>query len=56
MMRARARVRHLVDPPARAYAHPLIRARVTRWLAARPEYAPNAVGPDRAEWEKLTAG
>ncbi|MFE3764160.1 NAD(P)/FAD-dependent oxidoreductase [Streptomyces sp. NPDC059104] len=56
VMRARARVRHLVDPPERAYAHPLIRARVTRWLAARPDYAPNAVGPDRAEWEKLTAG
>jgi 2-polyprenyl-6-methoxyphenol hydroxylase-like FAD-dependent oxidoreductase len=56
VMRARARVRHLVEPPARAYAHPLIRARVKRWLAARPDYAPNAVGPDRAEWEKLTAG
>lgn len=56
VMRARARVRHLVEPPARAYAHPLIRARVKRWLAARPDYEPNAVGPDRAEWEKLTAG
>ncbi|MEU9006736.1 NAD(P)-binding protein [Streptomyces sp. NPDC048551] len=56
VMRARARVRHLVETPGRAYAHPLIRARVARWLAARPEYAPNAVGPDRAEWEKLTAG
>lgn len=56
VMRARARVRHLVESPARAYARPLIRARVKRWLAARPDYAPNAVGPDRAEWEKLTAG
>ncbi|UUU39038.1 NAD(P)/FAD-dependent oxidoreductase [Streptomyces sp. NBC_00162] len=56
VMRARARVRHLADPPERAYADPEIRARVARWLAARPDYEPNAVGPDRAEWEKLTAG
>ncbi len=56
VMRARARVRHLVEPPQRAYADPEIRARVARWLAARPDYAPNAVGPDRAQWEKLTAG
>ncbi|MFD6968426.1 NAD(P)-binding protein [Streptomyces sp. NPDC059949] len=56
VMRARAKVRHLVDPPERAYADPEIRARVARWLAARPDYAPNEVGPDREEWEKLTAG
>lgn len=56
VMRARARVRHLVEPPERAYADPEIRARVTRWLADRPHYAPNAAGPDREEWEKLTAG
>ncbi|MFE4207548.1 NAD(P)/FAD-dependent oxidoreductase [Streptomyces goshikiensis] len=56
VMRARARVRHLADPPARAYADPQVRARVARWLAARPDYEPNAVGPEREEWEKLTAG
>ncbi|MGW4688160.1 NAD(P)/FAD-dependent oxidoreductase [Streptomyces sp. NPDC004244] len=56
VMRARARVRHLVEPPERAYADPEVRARVARWLAARPGYVPNAVGPDRAEWEKLTSG
>lgn len=56
VMRARARVRHLVEPPERAYADPEVRARVARWLAARPDYAPNATGPDREEWEKLTAG
>lgn len=56
VMRARARVRHLAEPPERAYADPAVRERVARWLAARPEYAPNAVGPDRAEWEKLTSG
>ncbi|MFD3678898.1 NAD(P)-binding protein [Streptomyces sp. NPDC058613] len=56
VMRARARVRHLADPPERAYANPEIRARVARWLAARPDYAPNEVGPDRAEWEKFTSG
>ncbi|MFI5638593.1 NAD(P)/FAD-dependent oxidoreductase [Streptomyces goshikiensis] len=55
VMRARARVRHLADPPARAYADPQVRARVARWLAARPGYEPNAVGPEREEWEKLTA-
>lgn len=56
VMRARARVRHLADMPERAYADPEVRARVARWLAARPDYEPNATGPDRAEWEKLTAG
>lgn len=56
VMRARARVRHLADPPERAYADPRIRARVGRWLAARPDYEPNGTGPDRGEWEKLTAG
>ncbi|MFI9180959.1 NAD(P)/FAD-dependent oxidoreductase [Streptomyces goshikiensis] len=56
VMRARARVRHLADPPARAYADSQVRARVARWLAARPDYEPNAVGPEREEWEKLTAG
>ncbi|MFD9358617.1 NAD(P)/FAD-dependent oxidoreductase [Streptomyces sp. NPDC060031] len=56
VMRARARVRHLAEPPERAYADPQVRARVARWLAARPGYEPNAAGPDRGEWEKLTAG
>lgn len=56
VMRARARVRHLADPPERAYADPEIRARVNRWLAARPDYAPHEAGPSREEWEKLTAG
>ncbi|MGW6688189.1 NAD(P)-binding protein [Streptomyces sp. NPDC054961] len=56
VMRARARVRHLADPPERAYADPEIRARVARWLSARPDYAPHEAGPSRADWEKLTAG
>ncbi|MCX4782802.1 NAD(P)/FAD-dependent oxidoreductase [Streptomyces sp. NBC_01264] len=55
VMRARARVRHLADPPERAYADPGIRARVTRWLEAHPDYTPNAAGPSRAAWEELTA-
>ncbi|WP_030210943.1 NAD(P)-binding protein [Streptomyces sp. NRRL S-87] len=53
VMRARARVRHLAETPARAYAAPDVKARVARWLAARPDYVPNAAGPDRATWEKL---
>lgn len=56
VMRARARVRHLAEPPERAYADPEIRARVARWLAARPNYTPTPAGPDRPEWEKLTSG
>lgn len=56
VMRARARVRHLAEPPERAYADPEVRARVARWLADRPDYAPHLVGPDREEWAKLTAG
>ncbi|MDJ0382682.1 NAD(P)-binding protein [Streptomyces sp. G-G2] len=55
VMRARARVRHLADPPERAYADPAVRARVARWLADRPHYAPSAAGPDREEWERLTS-
>ncbi|MCX5193406.1 NAD(P)-binding protein [Streptomyces sp. NBC_00249] len=55
VMRARARVRHLAEPPGTAYADPGIRARVARWLAARPDWVPGGTGPDRAQWEKLTA-
>ncbi|MEV6652063.1 NAD(P)-binding protein [Streptomyces sp. NPDC051219] len=54
VMRARARVRHLVASPAQAYGAE-VRARVAAWLAARPGYAPHAAGPDRREWEKITA-
>ncbi|MEU8436578.1 FAD-dependent oxidoreductase [Streptomyces sp. NPDC029216] len=56
VMRARARVRHLAEAPGRAYADPAVRARVARWLADRPGWTPNAMGPDRPEWERLTAG
>ncbi|MFH7596334.1 hypothetical protein WDV06_14690, partial [Streptomyces racemochromogenes] len=55
VMRARARVRHLAEPPGRAYADPAVRARVARWLADRPGWVPHAVGPDRSAWEELTA-
>ncbi|WP_162688926.1 MULTISPECIES: hypothetical protein [unclassified Streptomyces] len=56
VMRTRARVRHLADPPERAYADPETRARVARWLAERPGYVPNDAGPSRARWEELTKG
>ncbi|MBW5483051.1 NAD(P)/FAD-dependent oxidoreductase [Streptomyces bambusae] len=55
VMRVRARVRHLAVSPEQAYADPDVRARVAQWLAARPDYVPNATGPTRAEWEKVTA-
>ncbi|MFF4579543.1 NAD(P)-binding protein [Streptomyces sp. NPDC001389] len=55
VMRARARVRHLAEPPGRAYADPAVRAAVARWLADRPGWAPHAVGPDRARWEEIMA-
>ncbi|MCB5180736.1 NAD(P)/FAD-dependent oxidoreductase [Streptomyces antimicrobicus] len=54
VMRARARVRHLAEAPERAYADPVVRARVAQWLAARPDYVPGAAGPDRETWEKVT--
>ncbi|MFJ1865849.1 NAD(P)/FAD-dependent oxidoreductase [Streptomyces sp. NPDC088097] len=56
VMRARARVRHLVGLPGRVYGEPAVRIRVAHWLARRPDYAPPEAGPARAEWEKLTAG
>ncbi|MFJ9339786.1 NAD(P)/FAD-dependent oxidoreductase [Streptomyces sp. NPDC101733] len=56
VMRARARVRHLVGLPGRVYAEPAVRIRVAHWLARRPDYAPAEAGPARSEWEKLTAG
>ncbi|MEU8774388.1 NAD(P)-binding protein [Streptomyces sp. NPDC048606] len=56
VMRARAKVRHLAEPPARAYADPLVRSRVAHWLALRPGFLPHDAGPDRAHWERLTAG
>ncbi|MFI8100408.1 FAD-dependent oxidoreductase [Streptomyces sp. NPDC086023] len=55
VMRVRARVRHLAESPERAYADPAVRRRVADWLAARPGYVPNQAGPDRDEWEKITA-
>ncbi|MBT2492040.1 FAD-binding oxidoreductase [Streptomyces sp. ISL-96] len=55
VMRARARVRHLAAPPAEAYGAPEVRARVAAWLLAHPGDVPNTVGPDRREWEKITA-
>ncbi|WP_274564046.1 NAD(P)/FAD-dependent oxidoreductase [Streptomyces spiramyceticus] len=55
VMRARARVRHLAATPDEAYGTPEIRERVESWLAAHPDYVPNALGPDRKEWEKITA-
>lgn len=56
VMRARARVRHLVVTPDRAFAADEVRARVDAWLAVRPGWTPAHDGPDRAAWEALAAG
>ncbi|MEV8308539.1 NAD(P)-binding protein [Streptomyces flavidovirens] len=55
VMRARAKVRHLAAPPSEAYGAPEVRARVAAWLAAHPDYVPSTAGPDRREWDKITA-
>ncbi|MEV6973752.1 NAD(P)-binding protein [Kitasatospora sp. NPDC093806] len=56
VMRARARVRHLLQPAAEAYATEEVDAAVTRWLAAHPDFTPGHDGPTREQWETLVAG
>ncbi|WP_063042379.1 FAD-dependent oxidoreductase [Nocardia grenadensis] len=55
VMRARARVRHLLDLPQDAYAAPEIQERVAAWLIEHPNFEPPRQGPDRAQRETLTA-
>ncbi|WP_326659554.1 hypothetical protein [Streptomyces sp. NBC_00385] len=51
VMRARARIRHLVQPADQAYGTAEVRARVASWPAEHPDFAPGYDGPAREEWE-----
>lgn len=51
VMRARARIRHLVQPADQAYGTEEVRARVACWLAEHPDFTPGFDGPAREEWE-----
>ncbi|MFF7458255.1 FAD-dependent oxidoreductase [Kitasatospora sp. NPDC008115] len=56
VMRARARVRHLVSTPDEAYGTAEVERRLTAWLAANPGFTPGHDGPTRAEWDTLLPG
>ncbi|MEL5960949.1 FAD-dependent oxidoreductase [Streptomyces sp. CLV115] len=51
VMRARAKVRHLLLTADQAYGTEEVRARLARWLDQHPDFAPRFEGPSRAEWE-----
>ncbi|OEJ35055.1 NAD(P)/FAD-dependent oxidoreductase [Streptomyces subrutilus] len=56
VMRARARVRHLVKPAHEAYGTDEVDRHVTAWLAARPAFTPEHDGPTRDQWDALVRG
>ncbi|MFD7618315.1 NAD(P)/FAD-dependent oxidoreductase [Streptomyces sp. NPDC059802] len=51
VMRARAKVRHLVLTADQAYGTEEVRARLAHWLGEHPDFTPAFDGPARAEWE-----
>ncbi|MFI6277875.1 FAD-dependent oxidoreductase [Streptomyces sp. NPDC050988] len=53
IMRARARVRHLMEHAHEAYAEPAIRARLTRWRSSHPRAADIFDGPARNTWQSI---
>ncbi|WP_380283315.1 NAD(P)/FAD-dependent oxidoreductase [Kitasatospora purpeofusca] len=53
VMRARAKVRHLLQPADAAYGTDEVDHRLTAWLAARPDFAPTHDGPTRDQWDAL---
>lgn len=55
VMRARAKVRHLVLTADQAYGTEEVRARLAHWLDRHPDFTPSFDGPTRAEWEAATA-
>ncbi|MFG2824000.1 FAD-dependent oxidoreductase [Kitasatospora sp. NPDC048365] len=53
VMRARARVRHLLEPADEAYGTEEVDQAVTDWLAAHPDFSPAHDGPTRDQWDAL---
>ncbi|MEU6237827.1 FAD-dependent oxidoreductase [Kitasatospora sp. NPDC047058] len=53
VMRARARVRHLLETADDAYGTDEVDRQVTAWLAARPDFSPRHDGPTRDQWDAL---
>ncbi|MGW4042551.1 hypothetical protein [Streptomyces sp. NPDC004721] len=56
VMRARARVRHLLRPADDAYGTDEVDRHVTAWLAAHPDFTPKHDGPTRDQWDALIPG
>ncbi|MEX0172161.1 FAD-dependent oxidoreductase [Streptomyces sp. LMG1-1-1.1] len=56
VMRARARVRHLLERSDDAYGTEEIDRHLTAWLAARPDFTPRHDGPTRDQWDALIPG
>uniref|UniRef100_UPI003F496395 hypothetical protein n=1 Tax=Streptomyces chartreusis TaxID=1969 RepID=UPI003F496395 len=57
IMRARARVRHLMEQGHEAYADPEIQARLEYWRSSHPRTRDIFDGPDRTTWQSiLSAG
>ena len=56
VMRARAQVRHLLQPADDAYSTDEVDRAVTDWLAAHPDFSPTHDGPTRDQWNALTKG
>ncbi|MFF2009547.1 NAD(P)/FAD-dependent oxidoreductase [Streptomyces sp. NPDC058195] len=55
VMRARAKVRHLVLTADQAYGTEEVRSRLAHWLDQHPDFTPSFDGPARAAWEAVTA-
>ncbi len=53
VMRARARVRHLLSPADEAYRTAEVDRHLTAWLSANPDFTPTHDGPTRAQWDAL---
>ncbi|WP_326695459.1 FAD-dependent oxidoreductase [Streptomyces sp. NBC_01766] len=56
VMRARAQVRHLLQPAHDAYGTDEVDRHLTAWLDARPDFSPTYDGPTRDQWEALIPG
>ncbi|MGW0662749.1 FAD-dependent oxidoreductase [Streptodolium elevatio] len=56
VMRARAKVQHLAEVPAVAYADEEVRRHIDMWLEARDGLVPGPDGPERDEWLAAVGG